>query len=118
MSFNDYNLFTLSGRVIKKMSDNENCLKELRQLEIAILMLMRDMAISSPRVLKGVFGYCDETVNTLSNITRLQMSQLNNAENNLPILTLRSKNEGIKRLIESLPSSSLASLELDRMAAI
>jgi hypothetical protein len=116
MSLLDYNLLNSTSWVIENMSKNENCLKELRQMEIAILMRMRDMAISSPRILKGVFGYCDETVKTLSNITNTQLLQLNDTENNLPILTLRSKNEGIKRLIESLPSSPLASLELDRMA--
>ncbi|MCI2286048.1 hypothetical protein L3081_24815 [Colwellia sp. MSW7] len=74
--------------------------------------------MSSPRILKGVFGYSDKTVETLSSITHTELLQLNDTPNNLPILTIRSKNDGFKRLLDSLPSSSLLSdLELDRVTA-
>ena len=95
----------------------ENHLREIRRMEIAILMLQRDIAISSPRILQGVFGYCDQTVGTLSSLTHVELLQLNDTQNNLPILTLRSKNEGFKRLLASLPSSVLSDLELDRATA-
>ena len=97
--------------------DIEKSLKELRRMEIAILMLKRDIALSSPRILKGVFGYCDKTVSTLCSITHNELLQLNEAQNNLPILTLRSKNDGLKRLLKSLPSPLLSDLELDRVTA-
>ena len=88
-------------------------------MEISILMLQRDIAISAPRILQGIFGYNEQMVETLKSITHIELLQLSDTPNNLPILTLRSKNDGLKRLLESLPSSStlLSDLELDRVTS-